>query len=47
MKILTLNNRSFDLNELPDEVDEDTRFSVLDNSITSFCAMCSNSLYTK
>ena len=32
MKILTLNNRSFDLNELPDEVDEDTRFSVLDNS---------------
>jgi len=31
MKILTLNNRSFDLNELPDEVDEDTRFSVLDN----------------
>ena len=32
MKILTLNNRSFDLNELPEEVDEDTRFSVLDNS---------------
>jgi hypothetical protein len=31
MKILTLDNRSFDLNELPDEV-EDTRFSVLDNS---------------
>lgn len=31
MKILTLENRSFDLNELPDEV-EDTRFSVLDNS---------------
>lgn len=32
MKILTLKNKSFDLNELPDEVDEDTRFSVLDNS---------------
>ena len=32
MKILTLSNRSFDLNELPEEVDEDTRFSVLDNS---------------
>lgn len=32
MKILTLNNESFDLNDLPDEVDEDTRFSVLDNS---------------
>ena len=32
MRILTLNNRAFDLNELPDEVDEDTRFSVLDNS---------------
>lgn len=31
MKILTLENRSFDLNELPEEV-EDTRFSVLDNS---------------
>lgn len=32
MKILTLNNTAFDLNELPDEVDEDTRFNVLDNS---------------
>lgn len=32
MRILTLNNRAFDLNELPEEVDEDTRFSVLDNS---------------
>jgi hypothetical protein len=32
MKILTLENKSFDLNELPDEVDDDTRFSVLDNS---------------
>lgn len=32
MKILTLNNRSYDLNELPDEVDDDLRFSVLDNS---------------
>lgn len=32
MKILTLNNRSYDLNDLPDEVDDDLRFSVLDNS---------------
>jgi hypothetical protein len=32
MRILTLDNRSFDLNDLPDEVDDDTRFSVLDNS---------------
>lgn len=32
MRILTLTNKAFDLNELPDEVDEDTRFSVLDNS---------------
>jgi hypothetical protein len=32
MKILTLNNRAFDLNELPEEVDDDMRFSVLDNS---------------
>lgn len=32
MKILTLNNKSFDLNSLPEEIDEDLRFSVLDNS---------------
>lgn len=32
MRILTLENKSFDLNELPEEVDEDARFSVLDNS---------------
>lgn len=32
MKILTLENKAFDLNNLPDEVDEGTRFSVLDNS---------------
>ncbi len=32
MRILTLNNTSFDLNDLPDDVDEDTRYSVLDNS---------------
>lgn len=35
MKILTLNNEAFDLNELPEEVEEDTRFSVLDNSTPS------------
>ena len=32
MQILTLDNISFDLNNLPEEVDEDLRFSVLDNS---------------
>ena len=32
MKILTLDNKSFDLNNLPDDVDENMRFSVLDNS---------------
>jgi hypothetical protein len=32
MKILTLNNRSFDLNDLPDEIEDDVRYSVLDNS---------------
>ena len=32
MRILTLENQAFDLNELPEEVDDDTRFSVLDNS---------------
>ena len=31
MRILTLDNKAFDLNELPEEVD-DVRFSVLDNS---------------
>jgi hypothetical protein len=35
MRILTLNNTSFDLNELPEDVEEDTRFSVLDNSTPS------------
>ena len=32
MRILTLENTAFDLNELPEEVSEDARFSVLDNS---------------
>ena len=32
MQILTLDNQTFDLNNLPDEVDENTRFAVLDNS---------------
>ena len=35
MKILTLNNRSFDLNDLPDEIEDDVRYSVLDNSNAS------------
>jgi hypothetical protein len=35
MRILTLNNTAFDLNELPEDVEEDTRFSVLDNSTPS------------
>jgi hypothetical protein len=32
MKILTLENKAFDLNDLPEELEEDLRFSVLDNS---------------
>lgn len=32
MKILTLQNTAFDLNDLPEEVSEDLRFSVLDNA---------------
>ena len=32
MQILTLKNESFSLNNLPEEVDETTRFAVLDNS---------------
>jgi hypothetical protein len=32
MRILNLNNETYDLNDLPEEVDDDTRFSVLDNS---------------
>ena len=32
MRILTLENKAFDLNELPEEVEADARFSVLDNS---------------
>jgi hypothetical protein len=32
MNILTLENKSFNLNSLPDEVDDSMRFSVLENS---------------
>lgn len=32
MQILTLNNETFDLNNLPEEVDDTMRFAVLDNS---------------
>jgi len=32
MQILTLDNQTFSLNNLPEEVDENTRFAVLDNS---------------
>ena len=32
MKILTLENTGLDLNTLPDQIEEDIRFSVLDNS---------------
>ena len=32
MQILTLDNLPFDLNNLPDEVDDNMRFAVLDNS---------------
>jgi hypothetical protein len=32
MRILTLDNRCFSMNNLPNEIEEDIRFSVLDNS---------------
>ena len=32
MQILTLDNTTFYLNDLPDEVDEDLRYAVMDNS---------------
>ena len=32
MRILTLENKCFNLDDLPDQIDEDIRFSVLDNS---------------
>ena len=32
MQILTLDNKQFKLNTLPDELEEDVRFSILDNS---------------
>ena len=32
MRILTLDNASYNLNNLPEEHEEDLRFSVLDNS---------------
>jgi len=32
MQILTLENRTFYLNDLPEEIEDDLRFSVLDNS---------------
>jgi len=33
MNILTINNKSFSLNHLPSEVDDDTRFAIFDNSV--------------
>jgi len=35
MQILTLENKTFFLNDLPEEIDDDLRFSVLDNSDSS------------
>ena len=32
MQILTLENKTFYLNDLPEEVDDDLRYAVLDNS---------------
>ena len=32
MRILTLDNRCYQLDNLPEQIDEDIRFSVLDNS---------------
>jgi len=35
MLILTLDNKTFDLSKMPNEVEDDIRFSVLDNNDTS------------
>lgn len=35
MQILTLENKTFFLNDLPDEITEDLRFAVLDNSVNT------------
>ena len=32
MRILTLENKAYDLNKIPESVDDDMRFAVLDNS---------------
>ena len=32
MRILTLDNQSYNLNNLPEELEEDLRFTLLDNS---------------
>ena len=32
MRILTLENKCFELDDLPEQIDDDIRFSVLDNS---------------
>ena len=32
MRILTLENQTYHLDKVPDEIEEDIRFSVLDNS---------------
>jgi hypothetical protein len=32
MRILTLDDKCFSLEDLPDQIDDDVRFSVLDNS---------------
>ena len=32
MQILTLEDKCFELDNLPDQIDEDIRFSILDNS---------------
>ena len=33
MLILTLDNKTFDLSKMPNEVEDDIRFSVLDNNV--------------
>ena len=32
MQILSLDNKTFYLNDLPDEIEDDLRFAILDNS---------------
>ena len=42
MQILTLEDQIFNLNELPDEIDDDLRFAVLDREFYRSCCCTKN-----